>query len=232
MGASKDVLTAFIQCLASGFLEAAKEITSTTGPKQEGRVASTEARPGSYDSWVALLCSILEDNGVDIDLVFNSSGAAADGLAAAGESDEEVEDEPEALSPAQVWAESETEAVLDRLISKKTLIELPDMPFHPGVKVFAVLTDDDQWHPAVILREVAFADMWENGSAPHAPGDVAVEAGPERCEDVPESKTRKEKKTKKPKAIDTHSAFSRIASLKCDLSNTARHSSHATTSSC
>mmetsp|Transcript_80576 Transcript_80576/g.236793 ORF Transcript_80576/g.236793 Transcript_80576/m.236793 type:complete len:444 (+) Transcript_80576:36-1367(+) len=176
--ASKAGLASFVSFLASAFLEAGQEVTTTTGPLQ----ASAEARPGSLESWVALLRSVLEDSGADLDAVYESSEAAADARAAAlGEEEDEEDARAPAdkdaerwasLTPAQAWAEGEIESLLDRLIAKKTLLELPDMPFRQGTKVFAVLTEDDQWHPAVVQREVRFADMWE-GDGPPAAGSCA-----------------------------------------------------------
>eukprot|EP00931_Biecheleriopsis_adriatica_P122698 TRINITY_DN97710_c0_g1_i1.p1 TRINITY_DN97710_c0_g1~~TRINITY_DN97710_c0_g1_i1.p1 ORF type:complete len:456 (+),score=133.20 TRINITY_DN97710_c0_g1_i1:38-1405(+) len=168
---SKDARSTFIQSLAASFLEAAKEMTETSVLPQAAPsdVSSPEARPGIFEAWVALLRTVVEEFGVDLDTVYDASGAAE-----ALDEDQEDEEEPTdadserlaSLTSAQAWAEAEAETILDLLISKKILLEMPDMPFYPGCKVLAVLSDDDQFHPAVILREVAFADMWEEGYTP------------------------------------------------------------------
>eukprot|EP00930_Biecheleria_cincta_P084066 TRINITY_DN73563_c0_g1_i1.p1 TRINITY_DN73563_c0_g1~~TRINITY_DN73563_c0_g1_i1.p1 ORF type:complete len:474 (+),score=96.34 TRINITY_DN73563_c0_g1_i1:70-1491(+) len=177
-------LSTFIQSLAASFFEAAQDLTDSALRPQTGLLpseavtekdsqdgASSECRPASYEAWVVLLRSIVEDSGVDLDTV--------------AEVVQEVEDEAEeeaapdsgrwaSLSAAQAWAETEIETILDLLISKKTLLELPDIPFNPGTKVLALLSTDDQWHPAVVLREVAWADMWEDGYKPPAAEDEAI----------------------------------------------------------
>jgi len=162
------------QTLAATFLEMANQVKYSAGSSCDA------SRPGSYESWVALLCGALEDSGVDFDTAYDSSVAPANPSAPADDLDgdgEAVEDDDAAgvlLSPSRVWVESEVEAVIDHLLSKRTLIEIPDMPFHTGCKVLALLREDAQWHPAVIQREVAAADMWEPGYSP-----PVKDAGPE-----------------------------------------------------
>lgn len=189
-------LSSFVQSLATSFFEAAQELTDTALRPRTGSLPSeaptekdakgaalSEFRPAGYEAWVMLLRSIVEDSGVDLDMVHVAE--------AVEENEDEVEEPPPdsddrwaCLTAAQAWAETEIETILDLLISKKTLLELPDVPFSPGTKVLALLSTDDQWHPAVVLREVAWADMWEDGYKPPAAEDAAEAEEPSRVVDA------------------------------------------------
>jgi len=219
--ASKDGHKCFIQSMASSFLEAARELTETSVLPQTG-AASTEMRPGDYVSWVVLLRTVVEDSGVDLETIYTLTGAAEDALAVADNEEEEAEggspDRWASLTVAQAWAETEIETILDMLIAKKILLEMPDMPFYPGCKVLAILSDDKDWHPAVVLREVAFADMWEDGYTPPQAVEkeeaIAVDAEPAMAEiAVTETSSSAgggytvsgaKKSSKKAKPIDIH----------------------------
>lgn len=58
------------------------------------------------------------------------------------------------------------EAVVQDLVARRLLEEKMDCPFTEGVSVYAVLTEDGLYHEAVVLRELDWNELTEDGGAP------------------------------------------------------------------